>query len=130
MTQDQEIQALNKIVNSGLILSTYPEVDHIDVSLGGVRQPYLIYKVHMKYDDTDEKDIYDDIDPHWLIDHHVRNTISKLIPFEHIPINANDYQVIIYDSEGNSIYDWESILSLMKPGSTGRTDWERRSNRE
>ena len=47
MTIEQEISALNKIVNSGLILSVYPEVDHIDVSIAGVRQPYLIFKIYL-----------------------------------------------------------------------------------
>jgi len=130
MTKDQEIQALNKIVNSGLILSTYPEVDHIDVSLGGVRQPYLIYKIYMVDENATKEDMYDGIDPFWLVDHHVMSVISKLIPFEHLPIKGGDYQMIVYNGSGIPIFDWEHDLSQMNPGSTGRTDWERRSNRE
>lgn len=42
MTIEQEIQSLNKIINSGLILSVYPNVDHIDVSFDGTHHPYLI----------------------------------------------------------------------------------------
>jgi hypothetical protein len=129
MTQDQEIQALNKIVNSGLILSMYPNVDHIDVSIHGVRQPYLIYKIYMKDEDITIEEVEDDIDVLWLIDHQIMNVVSKLIPFEHLPLKSYDYQVIIYDGKGISIFDWEHRLSQMKPGSTGKTDWERRQER-
>ena len=129
MTQDQEIQALNKIVNSGLILSTYPEVDHIDVSLHGVRQPYLIYKIYLKDKDATKDFLYNDVDPFYLIDYHVMKTISQLIPFEHLPIKSDDYQVIVYNGSGIPIFDWEHELSQMDPGSSGRSSWERRSNR-
>jgi hypothetical protein len=129
MTQDQEIQALNKIVNSGLILSTYPNVDHIDVSIHGARQPYLIYKIYMKDENATKKDMYEDVDPFWLVDHHIKNVVSKLIPFKHLSIKNPDYQMIVYNGSGIPIFDWEHDLSQMNPGSSGKTDWERRQER-
>jgi hypothetical protein len=126
MTKDQEIQSLNKIINSGLILSVYPNIDHIDVSLHGVSQPYLIYKLYLKNKNTTKKDLYDDVDPFYLVDYHVMNTISKLIPFEHLPIKDGGYQLIVYNGSGIPIFDWEYELSQMNPGRMGRTDWEQR----
>jgi hypothetical protein len=130
MTVDQEIQALNKIVNSNLILSTYPNVGRIDISLHGSRNPYLVYKIFMTDENITKEEMYDDVDPFWLVDHHIMNVVSKLIPFEHLPIKGNDYQMIIYNGSGIPIFDWEHELSQMNPGSSGRSDWERRSNRE
>jgi hypothetical protein len=81
MTIEQEIQSLNKIINSGLILSVYPNVDHIDVSFDGTHHPYLIYKMYLKDKDATNNDLYNDVDPFYLVDYHVMNIISKLIPF-------------------------------------------------
>ena len=129
MTIEQEISALNKIVNSGLILSVYTDVDHIDVSIAGEHQPYLIFKIYLNINPEPEDSIYDVIDPLYLIDFHIRNTITKLIPFTKLPINDSDYQVIVYNNDGDVIFDWEDIMSKMKSGSSGRTDWERRQKR-
>jgi hypothetical protein len=129
MTIEQEISALNKIVNSGLILSVYPEVDHIDVSIAGVRQPYLIFKIHLKVNPESEDSMDEIVDPLYLIDFHVRRTITKLIPFSELPIKQDNYQAIVYNADGDVIFDWEDTLSKMRPGSSGRTDWERRQKR-
>jgi hypothetical protein len=129
MTIEQEISALNKIVNSGLILSVYPEVDHIDVSIAGVRQPYLIFKIYLKVNPESEDSMYEIVDPLYLIDFHVRRTITKLIPFSELPIKQDNYEAIVYNADGDVIFDWGDTLSKMKPGSSGRTDWERRQKR-
>lgn len=126
MTVDQEIQALNKIINSSLILSVYPNVDHIDVSLHGVNKPYLTYKIYMSDKNATKQDMYDDVDPFWLVDYHVMKVIAKLIPFEHLPIIGYDYQMVVYNGSGIPIFDWEYDLSMMTPGRSGRTDWEQR----
>ena len=68
MTIEQEISALNKIVNSSLILSVYPDVDHIDVSIAGVHQPYLIFKIYLNVNPESEDSLYEMIDPLYLID--------------------------------------------------------------
>ena len=132
MTIEQEISSLNKIVNSNFILDVYPNVERIDVSLHGVHKPYLIYKIYLKDKNVNRKDfvMYDDVDPFYLVDHHIMNVISKLIPFTHLPIKSNDYQLIVYNGSGLPIFDWEHELRQMNPGSMGRSDWERRSNRE
>jgi hypothetical protein len=127
MTIEQEIQSLNKIINSGLILSVYPNVDHIDVSFDGTHHPYLIYKMYLKDKDATNNDLYNDVDPFYLVDYHVMNIISKLIPFEHLPIKDDGYQLIVYNGSGIPIFDWEHELSVMNRGSLGRSDWERRS---
>jgi hypothetical protein len=129
MTIEQEISALNKIVNSGLILSVYTDVDHIDVSIAGEHQPYLIFKIYLKVNPESEDSLYEMVDPLYLIDFHVRRTITKLIPFSELPIKQDNYQAIIYNADGDVIFDWEENLSKMKPGSSGRTDWERRQQR-
>jgi len=129
MTIEQEISALNKIVNSGLILSVYTDVDHIDVSIAGEHHPYLIFKIYLNINPEPEDSIYEIIDPLYLIDFHIRKTITKLIPFSKLPINDSDYQVIVYNNDGDVIFDWEDTMSKMKPGSSGRTDWERRQKR-
>ena len=35
-----------------------------------------------------KQDMYDDVDPFWLVDYHVMKVIAKLIPFEHLPIKG------------------------------------------
>lgn len=129
MTIEQEISALNKIVNSGLILSVYTDVDHIDVSIAGEHHPYLIFKIYLNVNPESEDSLYEMIDPLYLIDFHVRRTITKLIPFSELPIKQDNYQAIIYNADGDVIFDWEEDLSKMKSGSSGKTDWERRQQR-
>lgn len=73
-----------------------------------------------------KQDMYDDVDPFWLVDYHVMKVIAKLIPFEHLPIKGYDYQMVVYNGSGIPIFDWEYDLSMMTPGRSGRTDWEQR----
>jgi hypothetical protein len=99
------------------------------VSIAGEHQPYLIFKIYLKVNPESEDSIYEVVDPLYLIDFHVKKTITKLIPFNRLPINQSDYQVIVYNNDGDVIFDWEENLSKMKPGSSGKTDWERRQQR-
>lgn len=126
MTKDQEISALNKIINSSLILSVYPNIERIDVSLKGVRHPYLSYEIYLKDKNATKDFLYNDVDPFYLIDYHVMKTITQLIPFEHLPIKSDEYQLIVYNGSGIPIFDWEHELSIMNPGRSGRSSWEKR----
>jgi hypothetical protein len=126
MDIESELTSLNKILNSNLIKGVYTELDRIDVSLTVGDNPFLIYKIYLN-DDVTKKDLYKHVDPFWLIDYHVQDYITKLIPFKHLPINSSDYQVEIYNKNGGKIFDWLHDLMMMNPGSTGRTQWERMS---
>lgn len=126
MDIQSELTSLNKLLNSSLIKDTYAALDKMEVSLIGGESPFLVYKMYLKQDVT-KKDLYEHIDPFWLIDNHVQNYITKLIPFKHLPINSGDYQVEIYNKSGIKIFDWLEDLMVMNPGTMGKTQWERMS---
>lgn len=83
----------------------------------------------MTNEDMTKEDMYDDIDPLWFVDHHIMNVVNKLLPFSHLPIKSHDYQIIVYNGLNIPIFDWENELSQMRPGTTGRSDWEKRQER-
>lgn len=125
MTKEQELSALNKIINS---MDVYPSVDEIKVSLNK-DESFLIYKLYLNEPVT-KKEIYDSVDVFWLIDHHVKDYFTKLIPFDKIPILNEDYQVEVYNSNGVKIFDWLEDLQVMhgnNPNSMGGTQWYRMS---
>jgi hypothetical protein len=125
MTKEQELSALNKIINS---MDVYPSVDEIKVSLNK-DESFLIYKLYLNEPVTKEE-IYDSVDVFWLIDHHVKDYFTKLIPFDKIPILNEDYQVEVYNSNGVKIFDWLEDLQVMhgnNPNSMGGTQWYRMS---
>jgi len=125
MTKEQELSALNKIINS---MDVYPSVDEIKVSLNK-DESFLIYKLYLNEPVTREE-IYDSVDVFWLIDHHVKDYFTKLIPFDKIPILNEDYQVEVYNSNGVKIFDWLEDLQVMhgnNPNSMGGTQWYRMS---
>ena len=125
MTKEQELSALNKIINS---MDVYPSVDEIKVSLSK-DESFLIYKLYLNEPVT-KKEIYDSVDVFWLIDHHVKDYFTKLIPFDTIPILNEDYQVEVYNSNGVKIFDWLEDLQVMhgnNPNSMGGTQWYRMS---
>lgn len=125
MTKEQELSALNKIINS---MDVYPSVDEIKVSLSK-DESFLIYKLYLNEPVT-KKEIYDSVDVFWLIDHHVKDYFTKLIPFDKIPILNEDYQVEVYNSNGVKIFDWLEDLQVMhgnNPNSMGGTQWYRMS---
>jgi hypothetical protein len=100
----------------------YPNVDHIDVSLHGVHNPYLTYEIYMSDENVTKQDMFHDVDPFWLVDYHVMKVISQLIPFNHLPIKGHDYQMVIYNGSGIPIFDWEYEQNTLSPGRLGRTD--------
>lgn len=125
MTKEQELLALNKIINS---MDVYPSVDKIDVSLSK-NDLFLIYKIYLNKPST-KVDLYDDVDVFWMIDHHVKDYFTKLIPFDKIPILNGDYQVEVYNSYGVKIFDWLEELKDMhgrNPNSSGGAQWYRMS---
>lgn len=124
MDKQSELSSLNKILNSNLIKDVYPDLDRIEVSMVDGDYPFLVYKLYINKDIT-KKDLYESVDPFWLIDHHVIGYITKLIPFKHLPITSGDYQLEIYNNNGVKIFDWLADLMVMNPGSAGKTQWER-----
>ena len=125
MTKDQELLALNKIINSSL---PSPSIESIDVSLSR-GESFLVYKFYFNEPITKEN-LYDEFDIFWFIDHHVRGYYTKLIPFKKIPILNGDYQIEVYNSYGITIFDWLDELKTMhgnNPNSTGGSSWYRMS---
>ena len=125
MTKDQEISALNKLINSSLIS---PSFGKIEVSLSK-NESFLIYRFYI---DTpiSKKDLYDSVDVFWIIDHQIRGYLTKLMPFDEIPILDGDYQVEVYNSYGIKIFDWLEELQDMhgrNPNSSGGAQWYRMS---
>ena len=109
-------------------MDVYPSVDEIKVSLSK-DESFLIYKLYLNEPVT-KKEIYDSVDVFWLIDHHVKDYFTKLIPFDKIPILNEDYQVEVYNSNGVKIFDWLEDLQVMhgnNPNSMGGTQWYRMS---
>lgn len=125
MTKDQELSALNKLANSIL---PDPSIGKIEVSLSK-NGSFLIYKFYIDKPIT-KKDFYDDIDVFWIIDHQIRGYLTKLMPFDEIPILDGDYQVEVYNSYGIKIFDWLEELQDMhgrNPNSSGGAQWYRMS---
>jgi hypothetical protein len=125
MTKDQEISALNKLINSSLIS---PSFGKIEVSLSK-NESFLIYRFYIDKP-LSKKDFYDSVDVFWIIDHQIRGYVTKLMPFDKIPILDSDYQVEVYNSYGIKIFDWLEELQDMhgrNPNSSGGAQWYRMS---
>lgn len=125
MTKEQEISGLNKLVNSSLISFSFGKIE-VSLSKNG---SFLIYRFYIDKP-ISKKDLYDNIDVFWIIDHQIRGYITKLMPFDKIPILSNDYQVEIYNSYGIKIFDWLEDLQTMhekNPNSMGGAQWYRMS---
>lgn len=63
----EQISGINKLVNSEIILGTYPEIDRIELKEWMDR--YLICRIFLKDSDITSENMYQKgIDPHYLID--------------------------------------------------------------
>jgi len=125
MTKDQELSALNKLINSTL---PDPSIGRVDVSLSK-NESFLIYKFYIN-EPVSKKDFYDSVDVFWIIDSQIRGYFTKLMPFNKIPILDGDYQVEVYNSYGIKIFDWLEELQDMhgrNPNSSGGAQWYRMS---
>lgn len=125
MTKDQELSALNKLINSTL---PDPSIGRVDVSLSK-NESFLIYKFYIN-EPVSKKDFYDSVDVFWIIDNQIRGYFTKLMPFDKLPILDSDYQVEVYNSYGIKIFDWLEELQDMhgrNPNSSGGAQWYRMS---
>ena len=76
MIDEFQIKGLEKLVNSSLIRDVYPMVDHINLLC--VDQEYyvdkIIFNIYLNDESITEENMYQkNFDPHYLIDHYVRN---------------------------------------------------------
>ena len=76
MINNFQIKGLEKLVNSSLIRDVYPMVDHINLIYvdQGYYKDKIIFNIYLNDESITEENMYQkNFDPHYLIDHYVRN---------------------------------------------------------
>jgi hypothetical protein len=102
---DKIISAFSKIINSDLLKSVYPMVDHIDITSlkkNPLFQGYdMQIKIYLNDPEIDKYNMYRlDFDPHYLGDHHIQN-LSKYLG---ITIRSVGFE--LYSPDGELFLDW------------------------
>ncbi len=86
MIEDFQLKGLRKILNSDILKGIYPMLDHIDVWYMGTKNrqtwreiPMYHVEIYLNDPSITEDNMYDkEFDPHYLIDHHLKNYLSYL----------------------------------------------------
>ena len=76
MINNFQIKGLEKLVNSSLIRDVYPMVNHINLLYvdQGYYKDRIIFNIYLNDESITEENMYQkNFDPHYLIDHYVRN---------------------------------------------------------
>ena len=76
MINNFQIKGLEKLVNSSLIRDVYPMVDYINALYvdQGYYKDRIIFNIYLNDESITEENMYQkNFDPHYLIDHYVRN---------------------------------------------------------
>ena len=101
------VKGLEKLINSDVIKSVYPMIDHIDIknvkfNSNNFKSGYIInLDIVVDNPDITEDNMYDfDFDPHYLVDHYIRDLSQYLS----IKIFAIFFTV--HNLEGDLIHEW------------------------
>jgi hypothetical protein len=102
---DKLISAFSKIINSDLLKSVYPMVDHIDiVSLekNPFFQGYDMYiNIYLNNPKINKFNMYKhNFDPHYLVDNHIQN-LSK-----YMGIKLRSVRFQVHSVDGEILVDW------------------------
>jgi len=113
MDNKKQLGMLNKMANS-FGIANYDEIKKIDISLSD-NGNYLIYEVYMDLDlpsDSDQIEIdyvISELDIYFLIDDRIISTVKSFHEFKGLPLN-NNYQVIVYNKDGDIIFNHLEML--------------------
>lgn len=113
MDNKKQLGMLNKMANS-FGISNYDEIEKINISLSD-NGNYLIYEVYTNLDlpsDSDQIEIdyvMSELDIYFLIDDRIISTVKSFHEFKGLPLNDN-YQVIVYNKDGDIIFNHLEIL--------------------
>ena len=106
MIEGYKIKGLQKLANSGIIMSIYPMVDHIEIRSveSGPRDRYdrLEVDIHLNTEDITSENMYDmELDPHYLIDRYLK----EYLPY--FDIDSVIFDFIVWGPNGDIIYSWK-----------------------
>jgi hypothetical protein len=106
MIEDYKIKGLQKLANSGVIMSIYPMVDHIEIRSVELsprdRYDRLEVDIHLNDENITKDDMYDsDFDPHYLIDH----WLVQYLPY--FDMDKVIFDFIVWSPNGDIIYSWK-----------------------
>ena len=91
MINNFQIKGLEKLVNSSLIRDVYPMVNHINLLYvdQGYYKDRIIFNIYLNDESITEENMYQkNFDPHYLIDHYVRN-YSKYVGIDLIDVKLD-----------------------------------------
>jgi len=102
---DKVISAFSKLVNSEVLKSIYPMVDHIDITSlkkNPLFQGYdMQINIYLNDPDINNHNMYQmKFDPHYLADHHIEN-FSK-----YLGIKLRSVGFKLYSSDGELLLNW------------------------
>lgn len=121
---EKELKKLNNYANI-IIGRIYPEIDNIVITL--IDNRYLEYNVYLNVDMLDSKEVMDEIDPLYLVDVNILKDVKSFLPDLKLPIKG-DYNVIVYNDDGDEVFNWIVQLGKMydrNPSSTGGSQYRR-----
>lgn len=106
MIEGYKIKGLQKLANSGVIMSIYPMVDHIEIRSVELsprdRYDRLEVDIHLNDENITKDDMYDsDFDPHYLIDH----WLVQYLPY--FDMDKVIFDFIVWGPNGDIIYSWK-----------------------
>ena len=85
MIEDYQLNGLNKILNSEILTTIYPMLDHIEVKYSGMGRhqwkdtPHYKVNIYLNDDSITRDNMYDkEFDPYYLVDHHLKNYLDYL----------------------------------------------------
>jgi hypothetical protein len=106
---ENKTKGLEKLINSDLIKKVYPMVDHITVDI--YKNPFnvfakndtvLNFEIYLNNPDIIEKNIYESgLDPHYLVDYHIKNLLPYIGLDEITALNF-----VVYGTDGEIISKW------------------------
>ncbi len=101
------VKGLEKLINSDVIKSVYPMIDHIDIknvrfNSNNFKSGYIInLDIVVDSPDMTEDNMYDlDFDPHYLVDHYIRGLS------QYLSINIFAIFFTVHNLEGDLIHEW------------------------
>jgi len=101
------VKGLEKLINSDVIKSIYPMIDHIDIknvkfNSNNFKSGYIInLDIVVDNPDMTEDNMYDfDFDPHYLVDHYIRSLS------QYLSINIFAIFFTVHNLEGDLIHEW------------------------
>lgn len=121
---EKDLKKLNNYANI-IIGRIYPEIDNIVITL--IDNRYLEYNVYLNVDMLDSKEVMDEIDPLYLVDVNILKDVKSFLPDLKLPIKG-DYNVIVYNDDGDEVFNWIVQLGKMydrNPSSTGGSQYRR-----